>query len=40
MTIKENVILKKRAYLDLIDKYHYAKIETDIQDGNIVMNTN
>ena len=20
----------------LIDKYHYAKIETDIQDGNIV----
>ncbi|MBP6280998.1 MAG: hypothetical protein KA384_02985 [Leptotrichiaceae bacterium] len=36
MTIKENVILKKRAYLDLIDKYHYAKIETDIQDGNIV----
>lgn len=37
--IADNVInaeLKHRAYIDLLNKYPYAKVETDIQDGIIV----
>ena len=33
---RDSNALKNKAYLDLICKYPYAKIETDIQDGNIV----
>ena len=37
--IADNVInaeLKYKAYIDLLNKYPYAKVETDIQDGVIV----
>ena len=32
----DNTEIKYRAYLDLLIKYPYAKVETDIQDGIIV----
>ena len=31
-----NAVLKYKAYIDLLNKYSYAKVETDIQDGVIV----